>query len=247
MDLRRSRVIAPHLEVLDEADSTNAELAARAAAGALADFAVLLTTNQTAGRGRLGRTWTAPPGATLAVSVFLAGEASGWMPLLAGVAMQRSVASLVPGAVGLKWPNDVQLGGLKVAGLLAELVPGGVVIGAGLNLTMTVEQLPTSTSTSLTLQGADPVDLLDRALAGYLRELRELRTMDAAALHAAVTAACSTLGRTVRVELPGGAELRGTAVRLDEDGRLVVLTPAGERPVAAGDITHLRFPATDVR
>lgn len=247
MELRHSRAIAPQLEMLNEVGSTNAELAARAATGALADFAVLLTRNQTAGRGRLGRTWTAPPDAALAVSVFLAGEASGWLPLLAGLAMQRSVASLVPGAVGLKWPNDVQVEGLKVAGLLAELVSGGVIVGAGLNLTMTLEQLPTSTSTSLTLQGADPVDLLDRALARYLRELRELRTMDAAALRIAVTAACSTLGRTVRVELPGGAELRGTAVRLDEDGRLVVRTETGERAVAAGDVTHLRIHDVGVR
>ncbi len=246
VDLRRSRAIAPRLEVLEEAGSTNAELADRAAAGSLGDFSVLLTTNQTAGRGRLGRTWTAPPGASLAVSIFLAGEASGWIPLLAGLAMQRSVASIVPGAVALKWPNDVQVEGLKVAGLLAELVPGGVVLGAGLNLTMTADQLPTSVSTSLTLQGADPVDLLDRALAGYLQGLRELRGMDAAALRIAVTAACSTLGRAVRVELPGGAQLRGTAVRLDEDGRLIVRTEAGERAVAAGDVEHVRFPDADV-
>lgn len=246
VDLRRSRGLASRLEVLEEAGSTNTELAERAAAGPIADFFVLLTTNQTAGRGRLGRTWTAPPGASLAVSIFLAGEASGWTPLLAGVAMQRAVASIVPGTVALKWPNDVQVEGLKVAGLLAELVPGGVVLGAGLNLTMTADQLPTSASTSLTLQGADPVDLLDRALAGYLAGLRELRGMDAATLRIAVTAACSTLGRAVRVDLPGGEQLRGTAVRLDEDGRLVVRTEAGERAVAAGDVEHVRFPDADV-
>lgn len=249
MNLRHSRAIAPDIEVLDEVGSTNAELAARATAGALADFSVLVTGNQTAGRGRLGRNWTAPPGTTLAVSVFVAGAASGWLPLLAGLAMQRSVTALVPGTVGLKWPNDVQVEGLKVAGLLAELVPGGVVLGAGLNLTMMPEQLPTATSTSLTLQGADAVDLLDRALARYLLELRELLNLlrtDAAALRTAVAAACSTLGRAVRVELPDGTELRGTAVRLDEDGRLVVRSAAGEHAVAAGDITHLRFPDTDV-
>jgi BirA family biotin operon repressor/biotin-[acetyl-CoA-carboxylase] ligase len=249
MELPESRAIAPALEVLDEVGSTNTELAARARVGALEDFTVLVTTNQTAGRGRLGRVWTAPPGAMLATSVFLARQPSGWMPLLAGLAMQRAVASLVPGTVALKWPNDVQVGGLKVAGLLAELVPGGVVIGAGLNLTMTAEQLPTSTSTSLTLQGAEPEDLADRALAAYLRELRHLARLhdtDAAALRTAIAAACSTLGRAVRVELPGGAELRGTAVRLDEDGRLVVTTSKGEHAVAAGDITHLRFPDIDV-
>lgn len=250
MDLPLSRAVAPGLEVLDEIASTNAELAGRPTPG---NFTVLVTTNQTAGRGRLDRTWVAPEGTALAVSVLLARPDTsrlGWVPLLAGLAMKRAVASLVPAPVALKWPNDVQVDGLKISGILAELVPSGIIVGAGLNLTMTAEQLPTSTATSLTLQGAAPGGLTDRALAAYLRELRDLANLlatDAAALRTAVAASCDTLGRVVRVELPGGGELRGTAARLDEDGRLVVRTPTGETVVAAGDITHLRFLDTDVR
>ena len=241
--------MAEHLDVLDEAGSTNAVLVGRASAGSEVDFSVVVTTNQTAGRGRLGRTWVAPPETTIAVSVLLAPAGVeparlGWVPLLAGLAMTRAVASLVDGPVALKWPNDVHVNGLKVSGLLAELVPGvGVVVGAGLNLTMTAEQLPTPTSTSLTLVGASAEDLVDRALSAYLVALRDLYIdfvaggLDASDLRTAVKAACATLGRQVRVELPGTDDLIGLAEDIDESGRLVV----DGHPVAAGDVTHLRY------
>lgn len=256
MDLSSSRVIAPHLHLLDEVGSTNAELVARASGGGLDDFTVVVTTNQTAGRGRLDRVWVAPPGRTIAVSVLLAPhglslEKLGWMPLLAGLAMTRAVASLVDGhRVTLKWPNDVQVDGLKVSGLLAELLPApiAVVVGAGLNLTMTPEELPTSTSTSLTLVGASEVDLVDRALAAYLGRLRVLYDDyrasgfdPEAGLRSQVTAACSTIGQNVRVELPAGSELRGVAEGIDPLGRLLVRSDGGVQPVAAGDVTHLRY------
>lgn len=244
MELPLSTAAAARLDVLDEAGSTNAVLVERARAGAEPEFSVVMTTNQTAGRGRLGRTWTAPPGRTIAVSVLLApGRATGlgWLPLIAGLAMTRAVRMLVPGhEATLKWPNDVQVDGLKVSGLLAELVPGaGVVIGAGLNLTMEAGELPTPVSTSLTLMGADPEGIVDRALAAYLLELRGLYAAWTAGsdIRALVTAECSTIGRDVRVELPGGDDLFGTATGLDEEGRLVV----DGRPVAAGDVTHLRY------
>lgn len=256
MEFPLSRVVAPHLDVLPETGSTNVELAARASTGAEPHFAVVATTSQTAGKGRLGRTWIAPPGKTLAVSVLLRPAAMssaglGWLPLLAGLAMTRAVASLVEGpSVTLKWPNDVHVDGLKVSGLLSELVPTGVVIGAGLNLFMAEEELPTPTSTSLTLTGATVDDLADRALAAYLTELRELYDSFAASdldaeksgLRGAVTRACSTIGRSVKVELPGGAELFGTATDIDGLGRLVIsrLEDARLEPIAAGDVTHLR-------
>lgn len=259
MDLPLSRAIAPHLDLLPETGSTNAELVARASRSDQPDFSVVATTNQTAGRGRLGRSWVAPPGRTVAVSVLVKPglidpERLGWLPLLAGLAMTRAVASLVDGhEVTLKWPNDVQVDGLKISGLLAELVPsaGGVVIGAGLNLTMTADELPTPTATSLSLVGADPNDLLDRALAAYLGELRGLYESFAAAgldagssgLRSAVVARCNTIGRSVRVELPDGAQLFGTAVDVDDLGRLVVraLDDARLVTIAAGDVTHLRY------
>lgn len=252
MSLPLSTAIATRLDVLDEAGSTNAVLVERARAGGEPEFSVVVTTNQTAGRGRLGRTWTAPPGKTIAVSVLLSPpDRLGWLPLLAGLAMTRAVRSLVTGHdVTLKWPNDVQVDGLKVSGLLAELVPGaGVVIGAGLNLTMDESELPTPVSTSLTLVGASADGLVDRALAAYLGQLKELYggMLGGSDIRALVEAECSTIGRSVRVELPGGDELYGTATGIDAEGRLVV-QPLDEngrraepRAVAAGDVTHLRY------
>ncbi len=244
MNLPLSRAVAGDLELLEQCPSTNTELVRRALAGEAADFAVLATTNQTAGKGRLGRTWSAPPGKTIAVSVLVAvpaDERIAWLPLVAGLAMTRAVRSLIADhRVTLKWPNDVQVDGLKVSGLLGELVPGvGVVMGAGLNLTMSQEELPTPVSTSLTLVGASPDDLADRALAAYLGELRNLlaQLSVGADVRGQVEAECSTIGRSVRVELPGGDTLYGTATAIDEGGRLVV----DGRAVAAGDVTHLRY------
>jgi BirA family biotin operon repressor/biotin-[acetyl-CoA-carboxylase] ligase len=225
---------SPRLVHVAETGSTNADLLADASAP---HGAVLATLSQTAGRGRLDRRWVARPGRTVAVSVLLERgsvpvDALGWVPLLAGVAMRAAVASLV-GAdrVGLKWPNDVQVGGAKVCGVLAEL--------------------PTDASTSLRLEGAegDAESLADLVVAGWVSEV--LAGFDALAaaggdavssgLHARVAAECSTLGREVRVELPSGELLTGLAVAVDEGGRLVVRPPSGaERAVASGDVTHVR-------
>ena len=247
---------ASRLVRVDETGSTNADLLADAAAP---DGSVLVTLSQTAGRGRLGRTWTAPPGRTLAASLLLDArrlgpDALGWVPLVAGAAMRASVAAVVTrGEVGLKWPNDVQVDGLKAAGLLAELRPDGsaVVVGAGVNLALAADELPTPTATSLGLHGAEgtPEALADRVLSAWLDGTRGLLAVLAAgdepareAVRARVEAECTTIGRRVRVELPGGADLVGEAVRLDVDGRLVVRAPGrGDVAVASGDVTHLRY------
>ena len=111
--------------------------------------------------------------------------------------------------------------------------------GKGVNLTMDAAELPTPVSTSLTLVGADPEGIEDAALAAYLTELKALyaRLPDGAGVRAEVERECSTIGRSVRVELPGGDNLYGTATGLDEGGRLVV----DGRAIAAGDVTHLRY------
>ncbi len=264
MDLPLSSAQAASLLILDETGSTNDELVRRSVASEQPEFAVVLTTSQTAGRGRLGRVWVAPAGKTLAVSVLLrpatpAGqplgfEHLGWLPLLAGVAMTRAVASQVPERrVTLKWPNDVQVDGAKIAGILAELLPnaGGVVIGVGVNLSFERDELPTSTSTSLMLAGAERTgdELVDAVLSAYLTELRALyrdfldhgADPDASGLRAAVVALCSTLGQRVKVQLPGDELLFGEATGIDESGRLLVAGDGGVQAVAAGDVTHLRY------
>lgn len=252
----------PDLTVVASSPSTNTELADRVAAGGVADGAVLATANQTAGRGRLGRSWVSPPDTTIAVSVFLAtvpgrpdaepvtratGVPLGWVPLAAGLAMTRTVRALVPDrVVELKWPNDVLVGGRKVCGILGQVVAGhGVVIGAGLNLTMSAAELPVPTATSLTLEGADPVDLPDRALGEYLRQLTRALNSEPEELRAAVSAACGTIGAEVTVELPRGDQLEGVAEAIDDEGRLVVAADGVRHAVAAGDVTHVRRRGTE--
>jgi BirA family biotin operon repressor/biotin-[acetyl-CoA-carboxylase] ligase len=235
MQFSRSLAVAPGLVVLESVPSTNAELLAMPDA---ADGTVLVTLDQSAGRGRLGRTWSAPPGTSLAVSVLLPGPPSGWLPLVGGLAMVRAVGDLVDGAA-LKWPNDVLVGGRKVSGILAEVAPDGrVVVGAGLNLTIPEADLPVPTATSLAIEGAEPADLADTALAAYLGHLFALVGTDA---RSAVAEACSTIGRRVRVEFADDRELIGTATGLDADGRLEVRADDGSVVVvAAADIHHLR-------
>jgi BirA family biotin operon repressor/biotin-[acetyl-CoA-carboxylase] ligase len=260
MHLPASQALAPELRVLASSPSTNDDLVAMARADAVPDFTVLVTDDQTAGRGRLDRTWTAPAGSALAASVLLvpvtdAGplplDRFGWLPIAAGVAMTDAVAAVLPAAsVGFKWPNDVLVNGRKVCGVLAELVPerGAVVIGAGVNLAMTTEQLPVPTATSVALEGGDPDP--DTVLAGYLEWLRGLVAAYLAAdgdaeqsgLADRARERCETLGREVRVELPGGRVIEGTAVALDSGARLVVRGGDGiEHAVAAGDMTHARL------
>ena len=276
MEFPISSSIGARFEYLDEAGSTNDVLVTRATgpdAAAWPDLSVIVTDNQTSGRGRLGRTWLAPSGKSLAISVLLRPELEtgplppnrfGWFPLLAGAAMTLAVRSVVAAAatgddedeprheVALKWPNDVLIDGYKVSGILSELLPdaSGLCVGAGLNLALDEHDLPTLTSTSLMLvTGAVPNP--DAVLAAYLTALRTLTATFLAAdadpvasgLHAEVTALCGTLGSAVRVELPGGHDLVGTAVGLDPDGRLIVedQTNGELQAVAAGDVTHLRY------
>jgi BirA family biotin operon repressor/biotin-[acetyl-CoA-carboxylase] ligase len=227
-----------------ETASTNADLADAARAGA-PEGTVIVADHQTAGRGRLDRTWESPPGSGLAASVLvrpdaLAPEQWPWIPLMAGVAAADAIRTLglVP---RLKWPNDVEVDGLKLAGLLVERVetPTGpaAVIGIGLNVEMTTEQLPIPHATSLALQGVeagrdDVLSALLSALGDRYRELQE----SASTLRADYVAACGTVGSAVRVSLPDGDTLEGEATDVDELGRLVV----DGHPVTAGDVVHVR-------
>jgi BirA family biotin operon repressor/biotin-[acetyl-CoA-carboxylase] ligase len=196
-----------------------------------------------------------PAGRGLAISVLLplpSADSAAWLPLAAGLAMCEAVAPLVPAArAAVKWPNDVLLDGRKVCGVLGRLDGDGVVMGAGVNVRLAAEELPVPTATSLTIAGAaDDGGLDDRLLAGYVRRLRELvdglreHGAEASGLRAAVVAACDTIGRDVRVELPDGGELLGRATGIGADARLAVRrSDGGVVHVAAGDVVHLR--ATD--
>ena len=263
MSFDRSRGVAAALYEVASSSSTNTELSARADREGMADLTVMLTRYQSAGRGRLGRSWTAPPGAAVAASVLLrprlpdgsalAPDRLGWLPVIAGLAMVAAIRQALPGrAVGFKWPNDVLVDGRKICGILGELLPNasGVVIGSGINTRMTAEELPVPTATSLAVEGAAVDDALeDAVLAAYLVGLRDRvgrylacgADADASGIRDEARQVCLTVGRAVRIELPGDAVLEATAVDLDTEGRLVVAGQDGvTRSVAAGDVTHVR-------
>ncbi len=235
------------VEVVDRTPSTNAVVAERARSGA-PEGLVLVTEHQTSGRGRLDRTWHTPARSALTFSVLLRPDLPParwpWLPLMAGVAVHDAVRS----GVSLKWPNDVLLGDLKLAGILAELVetPTGpaAVVGIGLNVSTTREELPVPTATSLFLAGHD-VDRTD-LLVELLVELDRVYAVwcggstDDELLRSTYTHRCATIGQLVRVDLPSGETLSGTAVDVDLAGRLVVQSGGTTTVVGAGDVVHVR-------
>ena len=228
--------------------STNADLAALAGQGE-ADGLVLVADEQTAGRGRLGRTWTAPAGSALTFSVLVRPSVPpaglGWLPLVSGLAVVEALRELTGLPATLKWPNDVLVGPRKLGGILTERVGGtdAVVVGIGVNVAMTAEQLPVPTATSLLLELAgaavpSSTELLDALLDRLGARYRAWE--DGGPPLADYRRACATLGRTVQVDLPAGGSLTGTAQDVDADGRLLVGTADGVQAVAAGDVVHVR-------
>jgi BirA family transcriptional regulator, biotin operon repressor / biotin---[acetyl-CoA-carboxylase] ligase len=244
------------IDVVEETGSTNADLLDRAAAGEDVDGAVLLAEYQTAGRGRHGRHWSAPSRSQIALSVGVGvadvpPAAWGWLPLVTGVAVVDAVTEVAGIAAGLKWPNDVLAGPAetpgKLAGILAEVAAPKplVVVGLGLNVTMTAAEAPDPVATSLALLGAAETDrtvlaeAVLRQLATRIDAWRSAGGADAA-LADAYRSRSRTLGARVRAALPGDQTVEGVAEDIDELGRLVINTGTQLEPVSAGDITHLR-------
>ena len=228
--------------------STNAE-AARLAR----PFHVVVTDHQQAGRGRLGRTWETPASTSVTMSVLLPAPDAGrgWMPLVTGLAVRDAVAEVTGLQADLKWPNDVLLPAdeeRKVCGILCELQPGGVVVGLGINVDQSREELPVDTATSLRLAGAADVRREDLVVAvlerlAHWHGLLSSGPQGRAQVHAAYRKACVTIGREVELHVTGGDVRRVRAVGVDDDGRLVVSGPSGEYAVAAGDVVHVRSAA----
>ena len=223
-------------------DSTNRVLLEAGARGA-AEGLVAVADEQTAGRGRLGRSWVAPPGASLLVSVLLRpqvdAERLALVTMAAGLAAVDAVRELAGIEAGLKWPNDVVVADRKLAGILAEKVGPVVVVGMGLNVqweSFPVELAPIATACNLcSAATVTREELLVRWLTRLDERLDDLPTVIGdARVHSA------TLGRRVRVELPGET-FEADAVALSDLGHLVVRRADGtEQPVSAADVVHLR-------
>ncbi len=245
------------LRVVAETGSTNADLVAGAPTGTPSG-SVLIADYQSAGRGRRERAWTAPPGTGVAVSVLLhppdvAPARWGWLPLLAGLAVSEGLRRYPGVPAVLKWPNDVLIGDSKVAGILVERVDTSsgpaVVVGFGINVHLSMAQLPVPSATSLALRAAEssergPLNRTEviRCCLESLGEFYlgwESGTADNQ-LATSYRDRCATIGRQVRVELADGRSIEGSATSVDGAGRLVVRTSGQLEVISAGDVIHLR-------
>ena len=238
------------IRVVSTTGSTNADLSARARAGE-AEGAVLVSMEQTAGRGRLDRTWASPPGTSIAMSVLLRPRPAfpqwGWLSILAGMAVSSALAEVAPSPeeVTLKWPNDVLIGGKKVCGILSERIERAdgalAVVGMGINVSLTRDELPVPAATSLALEGF-PLDQ-SAIVAGVLTHFA--RWHDAwtmrGNLRAEYVTRCASIGADLAVHLDGEPPVRGIGRGVDQYGRLEVATPDGLRVFAVGDVVHARL------
>jgi BirA family biotin operon repressor/biotin-[acetyl-CoA-carboxylase] ligase len=240
--------------VVESTGSTNADLMALALGGA-PEGTVIVADEQTAGRGRLGRSWISAPGSGLWVSALVrmpsgSGVGPGLLPLLAGVAVADAIGAHGVEAV-LKWPNDVIIDDphpapgraalRKVAGILSEADgSGGVVIGMGVNVSQSADELPVPQASSLRLEGAavSRSDLLVDILVGLHAALADLRATGGAESMRRYRVLCATVGRDVTATLPSGGVISGHAVGIADDGRLAIQTTAKTEYVAAGDVIH---------
>jgi BirA family transcriptional regulator, biotin operon repressor / biotin---[acetyl-CoA-carboxylase] ligase len=257
-ELLRSLIEGPsilsHLEWHVEVGSTNA-LALEAARSGAPEGHAILTDRQTAGRGRWGRTWEAPPGTSLLLSVVLRPTVSAaelpLLPLLTGLALLESVEPHCPGLhVALKWPNDLLVEGRKAAGILVQTTEeGAAVVGVGLNVDWRGHQRPEplrhrSTSLAEALAAGVPAPDRWRLLAAFIgvfgNRYRDWQHQPSAFLDA-YRARCATLARRVRVQQRAGPGVEGFAVTVNEDGALMVRRDDGVTVrCVAGDVEHVR-------
>ena len=207
------------------------------------DGQVIATEFQSDGRGRLDRTFEAPARSALLFSFYIKprNQRSEWgfIPLIAGLSLVRAITTIDTAMnVSLKWPNDLIINEKKCAGIIAQTTNEGIVIGIGLNVSMTPNELPVSTATSLAIEGSTITDrnLLLSHLLNTFAELFEAWE-EGSELLEEYASVSSTIGKNVRIEIPGGEILQASVTGISTTGELVL---DDGRHVSAGDVIHLR-------
>ena len=236
---------------VSETGSTNDDLYERAAAGA-PERSVVVADFQTAGKGRLDRTWEAVRGTNLLCSLLFRDDSSRMhrYPRIVGLAARAACVELAGVRPEMKWPNDLVVGTRKLGGLLAVASPrdGFVVVGIGVNVgwspsgatNLVAEAANASFSPTSEAPGAESIAPLS-LLSAMLTEIDRRHPLVESQLHAEHRSALATLGLHVRVELREGATVTGIAEDIDEESRLVVRDDQGKRHVVeVGDVIHLR-------
>ncbi len=250
------------LFVFNELPSTNT-FALEIARKPIPDKTLILTDRQTAGRGRLQRTWFSPPGAniygSLIASLKVHGQALGWVPLMSGLAIAQGIESREKIPIHLKWPNDLLIQDRKVGGILCESVKldstkTSVVIGFGINVNLSPSELPQEledTATSLYCHTQNPLDryqVIKSIIAALEQGCTTFMTQGPAAVQAEYSNRCSTLGKQIVVTFPDGSTLKGLAQGIGEHGQLQIWPTSSDSveqsarivDVYSGDINHIR-------
>ena len=244
MTLPASKSVFSKLVQLEAVDSTNKELRRRFDANTPEFFAVTAL-QQTAGLGRLGRTWVTESAKSMALSILLKPDSQRqveWITIMTGLAVRSALYDLGVSAT-IKWPNDVLVEEKKVSGILAEMIDANaVIIGIGLNLE--IQDATPETAISLTELGVEIalpelIERIGQSVKSYWTRLFENPELEIQQLQGELRKHCSTLGTKVRAELPGGKNVYGTAIAIDAEGKLVLETPETVT-LAAADVWHLR-------
>ncbi|MDO4917121.1 MAG: biotin--[acetyl-CoA-carboxylase] ligase [Rothia sp. (in: high G+C Gram-positive bacteria)] len=274
--LQASAVNAPgfsRVVVLGSVDSTNRyavdQLLAQDGFARLGwgELSLISTADQTNGRGRLDRVWTAPRGSSLCTSFVARPHADAanrfsakqyhWVTQLVALAAIDALAA--QGIVAsIKWPNDILVGDRKICGILSQLVtePDGhysIVSGIGINANMSRDQLPMETATSIECETGKQVELesllssLAKAFASHYGRFKAVQgeanasDSEGKSLLKRVRETMSTLGQRVMVMLPGNEKVYGTAIDINADGEIMVRDDLGTvSTYSVGDVVHLR-------
>lgn len=228
------------VSVVDVTTSTQTALVTRAIAGKVKPGDVITANFQRAGRGRMSRTFEAPKNSALLFSFYLKPQRKkedwGWISLIAGTSVAQVLKKY---SATVKWPNDILIKEKKVSGLICEFNGEGVVVGIGINVGMTIDELPVPTATSLAIEGATNIDR-NHLLADVLNEFESIFThwdLGDESITGLYTSLCSTLGTKVQIHYPNDLIEKGIATGISARGELIL--DSGTH-VQAGDVVHLR-------
>ncbi|HKR80986.1 MAG TPA: biotin--[acetyl-CoA-carboxylase] ligase [Nitrospira sp.] len=254
------------IHVHERLDSTNREAMAMAQAGA-GHGTLVLADGQTAGKGRMARTWFSPPGLNIYASVIIRVPMEpsrmavwlSWLPLMAALGVAEAIETVADARVAVKWPNDLLIGERKLAGILCESgtspgVGAFQVIGMGINVNGMRTDFPEELQESATSIRQETGGLIDRnrlvaqLLTGLESRMKELLSAGREPLARAYRRRCATIGRTVKALLADGNECIGTAEAIAEDGSLTLVQTSASgtnqapvvRQLRAADIVHVR-------
>jgi len=260
------KTLGQSLFVFEELPSTNT-YALQLGKSPTPQGTVILADRQTAGRGRLQRSWFSPPGANIYGSVIFSFTKSfyamGWIPLMAGTALAQAIGDHTNLQLTLKWPNDILINERKVGGILCESFKRNVeetcvVIGFGINVNLPQTTFPKDLqqiATSLQIQAGRPLDrhqLLTIMIAALEQSWEALLTKGPPSCRLAYIGRCSTLGSQIQVQFPDGRQIQGVAQSIGEQGQLQIHTSTSDLTeqsakivdIHSGDIRHIRRAST---